>query len=207
MCHRRNRVLLAASAAILVGLAGCMPNLGGVRAVNVPAAIEPLAVLPPARPASPDGPVPQVRVARAAAPVQAAAGPAAEGSASSYNAVPEEIAVADEDSEAESSSDLAMIARGIGALQSLEQIVGASEADVRNRIGEPMMVAPRPPGIEWNYREGDCVLQVYFFMELATRDFRVLSYDLTGDDTDARRQCATRFTGEQQGEPSTDATG
>lgn len=202
--HRRNRGLLAACAAILVGLAGCMPNFGGVRAVNVPAAIEPLAVLPPARPASPAGPAPRVRVARAATPIQTAAGPAPEGSAVD-DEMPNE-ATQDVD-EGESTSDLARIARGIGALRALDQIVGGSEADVRNQIGDPTMVAPRPPGIEWNYRQGDCVLQVYFFMELATRDFRVLSYDLTGDDTDARRQCAARFAGEQQGEPGTDATG
>ncbi|WP_366656685.1 hypothetical protein [Fodinicurvata sp. EGI_FJ10296] len=113
----------------------------------------------------------------------------------------------DDEENGDTRTDLETIAQGIVAIRQLEQIIGASEAAVRERIGNPVMVAPRPPGIEWNYRQGDCVLQVYFFMELATRDFRVLSYDLTGDDIDARRECASRFTRERQGATVSDAVG
>jgi hypothetical protein len=81
------------------------------------------------------------------------------------------------------------------AEQTLEYLIGATEDEVRSRMGAPVMVAPRPPGIQWSYRRSECVLQVHFFMEIATRDFRVLSYELTGDDNDARRECASRFAG------------
>lgn len=64
----------------------------------------------------------------------------------------------------------------------LASVVGFDEDAVRDLLGEPIWVKEIPPALSWQYASDDCVLELLFFMEVTTRNFRVLSYDVTSDD-------------------------
>ena len=70
-------------------------------------------------------------------------------------------------------------------------LVGSDEPEVAAVLGEPNWFEDIPPARMWQYASANCVLQLYFFMELSTRDFRVLSYELESgyDGDDAEQQC------------------
>ena len=73
----------------------------------------------------------------------------------------------------------------------LAGVVGYDQDAVRNLLGEPIWVEEIPPALSWQYASDECVLRVLFFMEVTTRNFRVLSYDVTSDDdaTDVDQRC------------------
>ena len=64
----------------------------------------------------------------------------------------------------------------------LASVVGFDEDAVRNLLGDPIWVKEIPPALSWQYASDACVLELLFFMEVTTRNFRVLSYDVTSDD-------------------------
>lgn len=66
--------------------------------------------------------------------------------------------------------------------EGLASVVGFDEDAVRNLLGEPIWVKEIPPALSWQYASDACVLELLFFMEVTTRNFRVLSYDVTSDD-------------------------
>jgi hypothetical protein len=70
------------------------------------------------------------------------------------------------------------------------ELVGSGEPDVVEVLGDPNWFEDVPPARMWQYASANCVLQLYFFMELSTRDFRVLSYEVEsgydGDNADQR---------------------
>ena len=70
-------------------------------------------------------------------------------------------------------------------------LVGSAEPDVAAVLGEPNWFEDVPPARMWQYASTNCVLELYFFMELSTRNFRVLSYELESgyDGDDAEQQC------------------
>lgn len=71
------------------------------------------------------------------------------------------------------------------------ELVGSGESEVVRALGDPNWFEDIPPARMWQYASQNCVLQLYFFMELSTRDFRVLSYELESgyDDGNADQQC------------------
>jgi hypothetical protein len=75
------------------------------------------------------------------------------------------------------------------------ELVGSGEPDVVATLGEPNWFEDIPPARMWQYASANCVLQLYFFMELSTRNFRVLSYELESDydGDDVERQCFGEF--------------
>lgn len=77
----------------------------------------------------------------------------------------------------------------------LDGVVGYSELEVRELLGDPAWIEEVPPALSWQYSANDCVLKVFFFMEMATRDFRVLSYDLssTEDGVDVDERCLSEL--------------
>lgn len=77
-------------------------------------------------------------------------------------------------------------------------LIGLNEEEMRARYGDPTQILEAPPGIRWQYGDGaqGCTVQVFFFMEVATRQMRVLSYEVTGDGDAAQseQQCLADFT-------------
>ncbi len=62
---------------------------------------------------------------------------------------------------------------------SISRVVGSDPSDILALFGEPALNQEVPPARLWQYGTPNCVLRVYFYMDMATTDFRVLSYDLT----------------------------
>ena len=75
--------------------------------------------------------------------------------------------------------------------EGLASVVGFDQDAVRNLLGDPIWVRNIPPALSWQYASDSCVLELLFFMEVTTQNFRVLSYDVTSDDdaTDVDKRC------------------
>jgi hypothetical protein len=74
-------------------------------------------------------------------------------------------------------------------------VVGMNENEVQQLLGPPTHIGPMPPGKEWEYRNGDCVLTVALYPDVETRVFHALSYEVTSHDqsTHGNRRCWTHF--------------
>ncbi|WP_154667414.1 hypothetical protein [Niveispirillum irakense] len=72
-----------------------------------------------------------------------------------------------------------------------EKLIGLSADETESLLGRPTRVEEMPPGRTWQYAKGDCVLRIHMFMEMTTRSFRTLSYELnsTGVSPDVDQQC------------------
>jgi hypothetical protein len=55
------------------------------------------------------------------------------------------------------------------------ELMGKSEAEVTNLMGTPARVEQRAASTVWVYRGADCGLDVFFFLDMATSDERVLT--------------------------------
>jgi|GEM_PF-1816860 len=77
----------------------------------------------------------------------------------------------------------------------LDTIVGYDETTVAELLGAPDSSEDDPPARVWQYASENCVLDVYFYMELSTRNYRVLSYELDSahDAPDVEQQCITEL--------------
>jgi LysM repeat protein len=77
----------------------------------------------------------------------------------------------------------------------LDTIVGYDETTVTELLGAPDSSEDDPPARVWQYASENCVLDVYFYMELSTRNYRVLSYELDSahDTPDVEQQCITEL--------------
>lgn len=75
------------------------------------------------------------------------------------------------------------------------RLVGLDKDETVALLGQPASVRDQPPSTVWTYKTRDCALDVFFYMDLATRAFRVLTYDVTtdGKSADARRVCLNRL--------------
>lgn len=72
-----------------------------------------------------------------------------------------------------------------------DTLVGLSEREMVGLLGQPVWVEETPPAKTWQYANARCRLRVFLFMEMSTRDFRTLSYELTSTDgqPDVAQQC------------------
>lgn len=72
-----------------------------------------------------------------------------------------------------------------------ERLIGLSAEEVERLLGRPGTVDDVPPARIWRYAQGDCVLRIHLFMEMNTRSFRTLSYELnsTGVKPDVDDEC------------------
>ncbi|MFC7334351.1 hypothetical protein [Rhodocista pekingensis] len=70
-------------------------------------------------------------------------------------------------------------------------LVGLTEQETMRLLGQPSWTEEIPPAKTWRYANDRCVLRVFFFMEMTTRDFRTLSYELTStdDQPNVAQQC------------------
>ncbi len=82
-------------------------------------------------------------------------------------------------------------APGAAAFVTLNTLVGYDEQNVTRLLGEPNRREDDPPAQVWHYASGNCALDLYFYMELSTRTYRVLSYEVTSDHDarDVQQQC------------------
>jgi hypothetical protein len=76
-----------------------------------------------------------------------------------------------------------------------EKLIGMTQAEATAILGRPVSVNDEPPATIWSYRSGGCVLDVFFYMDLGARMFRVLAYEMKANRRDAQtdRTCVGRI--------------
>jgi hypothetical protein len=74
---------------------------------------------------------------------------------------------------------------------SANELVGKSQTEVTALIGSPARVEQRAASTVWTYRKDECGLDVFFFLDMATSDERVLTVESTADSTVATDAAAT----------------
>ena len=65
-----------------------------------------------------------------------------------------------------------------------ERLVGLSEGDIKQLIGDPTGIREEPPAVVWSYSSARCGLNVFFYMDMATQTFRALTYELKPKEPD-----------------------
>ena len=65
-----------------------------------------------------------------------------------------------------------------------ERLVGLSEEDIKQLIGDPTGIREEPPAVVWSYSSARCGLNVFFYMDMATQTFRALTYELKPKEPD-----------------------
>lgn len=68
------------------------------------------------------------------------------------------------------------------------RLTGLDQDETVAMLGEPQQRADAPPAILWRYTGNTCELDVYFYLDLQSREMRVLHYELRGDDGSERTQ-------------------
>lgn len=83
-------------------------------------------------------------------------------------------------------------------------LVGMDEQAISRLLGEPTWTEDVPPAKYWQYATQSCVLRVFFFMEMTTRNFRALSYELTSSDDapNVDEQCFAQLLAQAAERPS-----
>lgn len=61
-------------------------------------------------------------------------------------------------------------------------LVGKSEGEIASLLGRPTSIDQRGASTVWVYKESGCDLDVYFFMDVAKSDRRVLAIEPAGDE-------------------------
>ncbi len=63
-----------------------------------------------------------------------------------------------------------------------KSLVGLTRNQVRDMMGAPVTIADSPPSTVWSYRAKGCALDVFFYLDVGSKTFRALTFDLkTGD--------------------------
>ncbi len=57
------------------------------------------------------------------------------------------------------------------------KLVGLSEDEVQALLGPPATAADQPPAKVWQYRAGNCAVDVYFYLDVGRNAFYALHYD------------------------------
>jgi hypothetical protein len=70
------------------------------------------------------------------------------------------------------------------------ELMGKSESEVSALMGTPARVEQRAASTVWVYQDGDCGLDVYFFLDMATSDERVLTVAPAADSKTAAAAAA-----------------
>lgn len=88
----------------------------------------------------------------------------------------------------------------IARLGSLDprRLIGLGFRDAEALLGEPVWRGERPPAKVWIYSAESCVLNIFFYADINTREFRSLTYEIKGglptDDEEAlTNQCLARL--------------
>lgn len=75
------------------------------------------------------------------------------------------------------------------------KLVGLDKDQTLATLGQPSATREQPPATVWTYKTRECAIDVFFYMDIATRQFRVLTTEVTTDlkSADARRNCLNRL--------------
>jgi hypothetical protein len=57
-------------------------------------------------------------------------------------------------------------------------LVGLTRSEVRDMMGAPVTIADSPPSTVWSYRAKGCALDVFFYLDVGSKTFRALTFDL-----------------------------
>lgn len=82
-----------------------------------------------------------------------------------------------------------------------ERILGLDAGALHRSLGSPQARLDFPPARVWRYATATCTFDVYFYMDVKSREFRVLHYEATAHDGSERQkdQCYNRVLAEQHG--------
>jgi hypothetical protein len=85
-----------------------------------------------------------------------------------------------------------------------ERLLGLDAAAMRRALGEPQSQLDVPPARVWRYTAAECWLDIYFYMDVQSREFRVLHYEAIPHDGSERQKdrCVQRIFAEQNGASS-----
>ncbi len=59
-----------------------------------------------------------------------------------------------------------------------QRLLGLSQAEVQTLLGAPTAVREQPPALVWAYRASDCGLELFFYLDLTSKAYRALTYDI-----------------------------
>ncbi|WP_119458508.1 hypothetical protein [Rhodospirillaceae bacterium SYSU D60014] len=59
-----------------------------------------------------------------------------------------------------------------------ERLIGLSLVEAEALLGEPALQDEKPPAKVWTYNAQSCVLSIFFYADISTRDFRALTYEI-----------------------------
>ncbi|MCP4328557.1 MAG: hypothetical protein GY791_09000 [Alphaproteobacteria bacterium] len=59
-----------------------------------------------------------------------------------------------------------------------EELIGRNERQVKATLGTPAAQRDVPPAKIWHYSEDDCVISVYFYLNLESQVFQALRYEI-----------------------------
>lgn len=68
------------------------------------------------------------------------------------------------------------------------QLQGLDQDDTIAILGEPQERADAPPALLWRYASPGCELDLYFYLDLQTREMRILHYEVRVTDGSNRSQ-------------------
>lgn len=73
--------------------------------------------------------------------------------------------------------------------KSFDRLHGLDEAETIALLGQPKERAEAPPAVLWRYASRDCDLDLYFYLDLQSRQKRILHYEVRDhDERDQRSQ-------------------
>jgi hypothetical protein len=68
------------------------------------------------------------------------------------------------------------------------ELQGLDQDDTIAILGEPQQRADAPPAVLWRYASRGCELDLYFYLDLQTREMRILHYEVRVTDGSNRSQ-------------------
>ena len=100
---------------------------------------------------------------------------------------------------------LALVARGapeeawVRGFIAPERVVGLTETALAAWLGDPANRREESPARVWRYQGAGCVLDVFLYLDLVSRQFRALSYEIRNANSDDQRCLSPVFAG--RGDP------
>jgi hypothetical protein len=76
-------------------------------------------------------------------------------------------------------------------VHTVSELMGKRQAEVSALMGSPARIEQRAASTVWVYQGGDCALDVFFFLDMATSDERVLTVAPSADSAAAAAQVPT----------------
>jgi hypothetical protein len=72
------------------------------------------------------------------------------------------------------------------------RLIGLNYDEAASIAGKPADTRDEPPASVWRYRVEECFVDVYFYMDMGTQQFRALAYEVKPSKTSAevRKACA-----------------